>query len=78
MANFFGLAGALVSRAAPTPDRRLRDHGAGGQCAWPSRSLTGFPAENWLPLAGAINRIIGYTFTVGIVQEAPNTRSCGL
>ena len=23
----------------------------------------------WLPLGGAINRIIGYTFTVGIVQE---------
>ncbi len=25
--------------------------------------------ERWLPLGGAINRIIGYTFTVGIVQE---------
>lgn len=25
--------------------------------------------EKWLPLGGAINRIIGYTFTVGIVQE---------
>ncbi|MFN8451507.1 MAG: PrsW family glutamic-type intramembrane protease [Anaerolineae bacterium] len=25
--------------------------------------------EHWLPLEGAINRIIGYTFTVGIVQE---------
>ncbi len=25
--------------------------------------------EQWLPLGGAINRIIGYTFTVGIVQE---------
>jgi hypothetical protein len=25
--------------------------------------------ERWLPLEGAINRIIGYTFTVGIVQE---------
>lgn len=23
----------------------------------------------WLPLSGAVNRIIGYTFTVGIVQE---------
>lgn len=29
-----------------------------------------FQPEKWLPLAGAINRIIGYTFTVGIVQEA--------
>ncbi len=28
-----------------------------------------FQPEKWLPLAGAINRIIGYTFTVGIVQE---------
>lgn len=26
--------------------------------------------ERWLPLEGAISRIIGYTFTVGIVQEA--------
>ncbi len=25
--------------------------------------------EKWLPLGGAVNRIIGYTFTVGIVQE---------
>lgn len=25
--------------------------------------------ERWLPLGGAINRIIGYAFTVGIVQE---------
>jgi hypothetical protein len=25
--------------------------------------------ERWLPLGGAINRIIGYTFTLGIVQE---------
>jgi len=25
--------------------------------------------EKWLPLGGAINRIIGYTFTVGIIQE---------
>ncbi len=25
--------------------------------------------ERWLPLGGAISRIIGYTFTVGIVQE---------
>ena len=29
-----------------------------------------FQPERWLPLAGAINRIIGYAFTVGIVQEA--------
>ncbi len=28
-----------------------------------------FQPERWLPLAGAISRIIGYTFTVGIVQE---------
>ena len=28
-----------------------------------------FQPERWLPLAGAINRIIGYTFTIGIVQE---------
>lgn len=28
-----------------------------------------FQPEHWLPLEGAINRIIGYTFTVGIVQE---------
>ncbi len=28
-----------------------------------------FQPERWLPLGGAINRIIGYTFTVGIVQE---------
>lgn len=25
--------------------------------------------ERWLPLGGAVNRIIGYAFTVGIVQE---------
>ena len=25
--------------------------------------------EKWLPLGGAVNRIIGYAFTVGIVQE---------
>ncbi len=25
--------------------------------------------DRWLPLASAINRIIGYTFTVGVVQE---------
>lgn len=25
--------------------------------------------ERWLPLGGAINRIIGYAFTIGIVQE---------
>lgn len=25
--------------------------------------------DEWLPLSGAVNRIIGYTFTVGIVQE---------
>ncbi len=25
--------------------------------------------ERWLPLGGAINRIIGYAFTVGIIQE---------
>ena len=25
--------------------------------------------EKWLPLGGAVNRIIGYTFTLGIVQE---------
>ncbi len=28
-----------------------------------------FQPERWLPLTSAINRIIGYTFTVGIVQE---------
>ncbi|HVU13656.1 MAG TPA: PrsW family glutamic-type intramembrane protease [Phototrophicaceae bacterium] len=28
-----------------------------------------FQPEQWLPLGGAINRIIGYAFTVGIVQE---------
>ncbi len=28
-----------------------------------------FQPERWLPLGGAISRIIGYTFTVGIVQE---------
>jgi RsiW-degrading membrane proteinase PrsW (M82 family) len=28
-----------------------------------------FQTEKWLPLAGAISRIVGYTFTVGIVQE---------
>ena len=28
-----------------------------------------FQPERWLSLAGAINRIIGYAFTVGIVQE---------
>lgn len=28
-----------------------------------------FQPDRWLPLAGAIDRIIGYTFTVGIVQE---------
>ena len=26
--------------------------------------------DEWLPLSGAVNRIIGYTFTVGIVQES--------
>jgi RsiW-degrading membrane proteinase PrsW (M82 family) len=25
--------------------------------------------DRWLPLASAINRIVGYTFTIGIVQE---------
>lgn len=25
--------------------------------------------DEWLPLSGAVNRIIGYTFTVGITQE---------
>ena len=29
-----------------------------------------FQPERWLPTASAINRIVGYTFTVGIVQEA--------
>lgn len=28
-----------------------------------------FQVERWLPLSSAINRIIGYTFTVGVVQE---------
>lgn len=28
-----------------------------------------FQPERWLPTASAINRIVGYTFTVGIVQE---------
>lgn len=28
-----------------------------------------FQPERWLSLAGAIDRIVGYTFTVGIVQE---------
>jgi hypothetical protein len=28
-----------------------------------------FQPERWLPLGGAISRIVGYTFTVGIVQE---------
>ncbi len=28
-----------------------------------------FQVDNWLPLAPAVNRIIGYTLTVGITQE---------
>lgn len=28
-----------------------------------------FKVDEWLPLASAVNRIIGYTFTVGIVHE---------
>ena len=28
-----------------------------------------FQPERWLPIGSAINRIVGYTFTVGIVQE---------
>ncbi len=28
-----------------------------------------FQVERWLPLGSAINRIIGYTFTVGVTQE---------
>lgn len=28
-----------------------------------------FQVERWLPLASAINRILGYSFTVGITQE---------
>lgn len=28
-----------------------------------------FKVDEWLPLAPAVNRIIGYTFTVGIAQE---------
>jgi hypothetical protein len=28
-----------------------------------------FQPERWLPVGSAINRIVGYTFTIGIVQE---------
>lgn len=28
-----------------------------------------FQVDRWLPLSSAINRIIGYTFTMGVVQE---------
>lgn len=28
-----------------------------------------FQVERWLPLGSAVNRIIGYTFTVGVTQE---------
>ena len=28
-----------------------------------------FQVKRWLPLSSAINRIVGYTFTVGLVQE---------
>jgi RsiW-degrading membrane proteinase PrsW (M82 family) len=63
----------LQERTAPQPRRRLL---AVALISALVANAVGIPLVNeflqvdrWLPLSSAISRIIGYTFTVGIVQE---------
>ncbi|MFO7320895.1 MAG: PrsW family glutamic-type intramembrane protease [Chloroflexota bacterium] len=63
----------LQERAVPEPRRRLLGVVVVTALAANAVSLPliehVFQVERWLPLGNALNRIVGYTFTVGIVQE---------
>ncbi len=63
-----------AERAVPEPRRRLLAVMVVSALA---ANAVGLPlvnnvmqVERWLPMASALTRIVGYTFTVGIVQEA--------
>ena len=64
----------LVERTVPEPRRRLLAVAVVAALAANAVGLRlvndVMQVDRWLPMASALTRILGYTFTVGIVQEA--------